>query len=391
MGTVYLHIGTAKTGTTSLQRFCWINPETLAKKGFAYPQMPFGFKEKGQRYKNAYFLTLWNKRTDERWKKAFSIVEDMFKEHENVILSDEQVWIMQPEEGFWEAVQEELAAIGADLKVLVYLRPQDQMAESHWNQKVKGKPKLAESFQEFLDGGYGGFPLDYGKTVDWVADHVGKDNLTVRVFEHGQFSGGNLIADFLDALGLGKLDEYKLPGHVSNLRLPENVAEIKRLANAADSYQEPDMPNFYWNAIRKAYGLGTMKEIPKHKTGMFSPEERREYLSRFAEGNAHVARVYLNRPDGKLFYEEPSDLPKWELDEKEILPDLMRVIAGADTYLYEEQEKKAKELEERIAKVTREMEETAEQTRKLQNRLDRMLNSLPLRVYRKLFGEVKKN
>ena len=170
-----------------------------------------------------------------------------------------------------------------------------------------------------------------------------------------------MFADFLQILGLGLWDEYRQPAHVSNLRLPDNVVEIKRLINSIDSYQKKGIPNFYWDAIRKAYGLGTMKEIPEHKAGMFSPEEREEYMSQFAESNAHVAKEYLNRADGKLFYGELSELPKWQMDEREMLMDIIRVFAGADVYLYQRQEELAAELRE-------------------------LYNSLPFRAYRKLIG-----
>ena len=362
MSTIYLHIGTAKTGTTSLQRFFTINKKVFAKKGFVYPPMPFAFKDAADE-RNAHFLTMWNTEDKKgRWEKGFSVVKDALAEYENVILSDEQLWIVQPEEGFWEKVLDEVKKLGAQLKVIVYLRPQDQMAESHWNQRVKGRPKLSETFSEFLNGGgYNFFPLDYGKTVDWVAEHVGRDNLTVRVFEAQQFVGGSLFADFLEILGLGLSDEYKQPAHVSNVRLPDNVVEIKRLINSIDSYQKKGIPNFYWDAIRKAYGLGTMKEIPEHKAGMFSPEERKEYMDQFAESNAHVAKEYLHRTDGTLFYGELSTLPKWEPNERELLMDIIRVFAGADVYLYKRQEELAAELRE-------------------------LYNSLPFRAYRKLLG-----
>ena len=363
MKTVFLHIGTAKTGTTSLQRFLKINEKVLNSKGFTYPMMPFTFKEAADE-RNAHFLTMWDTPDKQnRWDKGFSVVKDAISSYDNVILSDEQLWIVQPKKGFWEKTLSAFKNAGADnIKVIVYLRPQDQMAESHWNQRVKGRLKLSETFDEFLNGGgYNFFPLDYGKTVDWVAEHAGVHNLTVRVFEQQQFTGGSLHADFLNVLGLGLTEEYKEPAHVSNVRLPDNVVEIKRLINSIDSYQSTGIPNFYWDAIRKAYGLGSMKELPQHKAGMFSPEERQKYMDQFAGSNAHVAKEYLGRPDGTLFYGELSSLPKWEPNEREMLMDIIRVFAGADVYLYKRQEE-------------------------LYQQVNEMYNSLPFRAYRKLRG-----
>lgn len=37
MKTLYLHIGTPKTGTSAIQIFCKDNQETLKKQGYYYP------------------------------------------------------------------------------------------------------------------------------------------------------------------------------------------------------------------------------------------------------------------------------------------------------------------------------------------------------------------
>ena len=353
MKTLYLHIGTAKTGTTSLQKFFAINRELLKKKGYDFPEMPFSFEDVGQKNRNGHFLTLFGEDDPEdKWQQGFATIKEAFLKSEKVIISDEQIWIVQVKDGFWESVCAEAKRMGAALKVIVYLRRQDEIAESHWNQKVKGRPKLSSTFMEFIhEGGYDFFPLNYGKTIDHVASHVGKENLRVRVFERQQFAGGSLFTDFLEFLGLGLTEEYKMPGHVSNLRLPDNVVEIKRLINSIESYQKEAIPNFYWDAIRQAYGLGTMKEIPVHKSSMFSPEERREYLEQFSEGNAHVAKEYLGREDGTLFYGEVSSLPKWEPNERDMLIDMIRVFAGADTYLFARQEELSKQLEQTNQKL----------------------------------------
>ena len=49
---IYLHIGTAKTGTTSLQKYLYENRNKLILDGFIYPE-PYSNPNKGQ-YKNGY-------------------------------------------------------------------------------------------------------------------------------------------------------------------------------------------------------------------------------------------------------------------------------------------------------------------------------------------------
>lgn len=55
MATLYLHIGTPKTGTTAIQNFLPLNKSLLNEQGFCYPD--FGYRYYGvNRYRNGHFL-----------------------------------------------------------------------------------------------------------------------------------------------------------------------------------------------------------------------------------------------------------------------------------------------------------------------------------------------
>ena len=148
--------------------------------------------------------------------------------------------------------------------------------------------------------------------------------------------------------------------------------EIKRIINSNESYQKDAIPNFYWDAIRQAYGLGTKKEIPVSKNGMFSPEERQEYIESFKETNAYVAKEYLGREDGNLFVSKALPLPQWKPDDYGMLSDMIRVFAGADTYLFTRQQEPEAQLEE------------------AKKKLQEIYSSLPYRILRKLKGKSRK-
>ena len=55
MKTLYIHVGTPKTGTTAIQSFLLDNQEVLAKKGYCYSLMPFAYPGKASRRRNAHF------------------------------------------------------------------------------------------------------------------------------------------------------------------------------------------------------------------------------------------------------------------------------------------------------------------------------------------------
>ena len=147
-----------------------------------------------------------------------------------------------------------------------------------------------------------------------------------------------------------------MPAYTANVRLPNNAVEIKRHLNAL--YPE-GVPDFFYSAMSEAYGMHMQTAIPSEKTSMFTPQLRREFMSQYEEGNARVAREYLGREDGRLFYKDENLLKQWDPSDREMLLEVIRVLGGANLYLYERQEKLIAELR-------------------------RLSDSLPGRIYRKL-------
>ena len=70
-----------------------------------------------------------------------------------------------------------------------------------------------------------------------------------------------------------------------------------------------------------------------------------------------MAKKYLHREDGILFYEDLGDLPKWEPDDHELREDAIRMLAGADTYLYKQQQALQDQADE-IMRLTEEIHES---------------------------------
>lgn len=395
MGTIYLHIGMPKTGTSALQLFLPGNQELLNARGYCYPQMPFRFKNIGIR-RNAHFLTLWQeKETAPEWEKGFQVVAEAAEQYENVILSDENIWTRQREEGFWENVLPRLSETGADVRVIVYLRRQDEQFESNWNQKVKDKKRrMRRSFKEFYDDeGYLEMPFHYDELLDAMSSRIGRERIIVRVYEKGQFTGGSLFEDFLETVGLHFTEEYQLPGYAPNVRLSNTAVEIKRLINFAFR-ENMEVPDFYRTILDQVYELKSIQEIPEQTSSMFSPEMRRDFMSRYEEGNKRVAREYFGREDGRLFYDEASQIPQWKRDDSEVLTEMIRIFASEGVLLYKRTqeldkrerqfEKKKKEWEARCEERLQQLEKAAEEQRVLAGKVRELYNSLPFRMYRKV-------
>jgi len=101
MKTLYFHIGSPKTGTTSIQSFCADHRDILEEKGLCYPIMPFVYEHKSKR-RNGLFLTSKyvrdgvrdKEREKEIFQKGLNIIEKKFDTFDRVLLSDEGAYSM---------------------------------------------------------------------------------------------------------------------------------------------------------------------------------------------------------------------------------------------------------------------------------------------------------
>lgn len=377
MSTVYLHIGTPKTGTTALQNFLPANEEILEKHGICYPD--FGFRYKGLGiYRNAHFLVVNHygekgekliEKEREDYERGLDCLEECAKKFSKIILSDEGIWKQSVKEAdnFWEKLKEDFDKRNLDLKIIVYLRRQDLFVQSHWAQQVK--EGRCYDFNEYLEAPIcKNYPLDYYAYFKVLSDVFGKDALIVRVFEKGQFEGEEhtIQSDFLNIFGLKMSDGFVLEQAVYNTSLEGNYLAMKRLLN--------NLPEFRENKhllIRNIKKIQDMKlfEDNFEKQTYFLPGEQQKFLDKFAASNERVAREYLHREDGILFREPIRDLPEHTMDEKKMLRDTILVYGKMVDVLDQknrEQDEKIKALQEEVRRLHKRDKELREMIYDLQ-------------------------
>ena len=195
--------------------------------------------------------------------------------------------------------------------IIIYLRRQDLYVASLYNEGiVSGNHKAVWDVDEFLEKNR--LPeLDYYTLLQSWIKVFGKENIRIRPFEKGQFHEGDLIRDFLHSIDLQWRDNYVVPEEISKNSSPDiPLVEALRLINRIPLQLRPMYKNFLDNVfdelvLEGKYGL-------KSNQSLFPPAKRLEILSKYASGNAHVAREFLERKDGKLFYEaEPRIDEHW--------------------------------------------------------------------------------
>lgn len=314
-----LHIGTPKTGTTAIQKFLYDNESILNEQHFSYPTIQKGKHQ----IINAYALDQYLKNgvpdTEHAgWKDFWTTLREKLQ-NDHVILSWEGIFFDYAKE-FFSAVKKEYDVI----QIIVYLRRQDRFLESIWNQYTKGEPLSKLPFKDFIANEK--FKWSYLEKLNKIADIVGQENLIVRVYEKDQFQGArkDIISDFLQAVGINLDWSRCVLGKPANSALFGNYVEIKRRMNLylqQDDNWCIEIQNIFMAYIEEISSSSSIK----HADGMLTPKERQEIIDYYAEENAEIARKYLGRADGKLFYEN-KPIPMHKLDDSTLCDDILSLF-----------------------------------------------------------------
>lgn len=351
MKTLYLHIGTPKTATTAIQNFCHDNEKILNEKSFCYPLLPYENVNVGL-LRNAHFLLGYafdeNKNRDLEkedmiFSEGFEKIYELFEQYDNIILSDEAIWnagLREDDELFWKRLKKELDKQKFQIKILVYVRRQDEFIYSWWNQKIKEGmfESSLRSWEETVEL----LPVihtHYYESLERIAEYVGKDNIIVRIFDRAKMSGGSIYTDFLEAIGLEYTDEYEVLTEIRNVSFTKNACEIKRNLNVIPNLDSKS--NIYFRRILSRIS----KEHGEDKDyNMFSNEELKDFLSHYEEENRMLAKEYLGIEE-ELFSKE-KEVKKWDCVTPEMLQDIVQFFGTVSVRLLQENETLKKEMKE---------------------------------------------
>ena len=318
MKTLYLHIGTPKTGSTAIQAFCANNREGLKRRGYAYPLYSYQYLGASPVH-NGRFLTgpieldtplseeERAQRREEGMKKAFRL----FRKHNNVILSHENIWSVLREEHqdflewLWQACEEKKVK----LKIVVYLRRQDAFLESLWKQKVKSGFK-SENWDIYIKKAGKKMTLDYERKLSLIADIVGKENMIVRKYEPQSFIGGSLVQDFLTVIGIPDMEGFTVEEEHLNPSVTPDFVEIKRILNFLHEKGKGRMSEAsqYFAKTTKYCSELFADTSPKR---LMSKEDSAEFMKHFEEGNRAVHFEYFGE-ETPLFVVGDKEQEKWE-------------------------------------------------------------------------------
>lgn len=291
-----LHIGTEKTGTTSVQNFFRTNRDKLAKRGILYPLAPgqrnhTGLAAAAQEVsKRDPLRKTAGLKTDEHVRKfRGKLLADLEREanarpFKLAVMSNEHCSsrLLEDEEVVW--LRDKLAKLFSKIRIVVYLRRQDDFLLSTYSTSVKsgGMQPLALPTERKVQIRY-----DHWDLLSRWERVFGRENIVCRRFEKSALKNGDIVDDFLDAVGIDPAPVYEKPENV-NESLDGQSLEYLRLFNKfVPRFAQGDLNPVRGNIadMLSRYSDGPLLTLPE--------QELADFQASFADSNRRVAEEYF--------------------------------------------------------------------------------------------------
>lgn len=401
MKTLYLHIGTSKTGTTTIQTYCGINREQLKSKGVLFPIMPYHY-DRITENRNGHFLyaTIYengvrNKEKEKQvLKQELDYIVDCFKDYDNVLLSEESIWwaTATRRKGLWKYLQEHSQQNNYQVKIIVYLRRQDQFMMSRYNQIIKtdtggGTQRFYEYFKD-MNGKYK-CVMNYRQRLDYMAKFFPKENIVVKRFDRSYFYNGDLNADFLHILGVEIDDTFAELPKDENLGISVQSGELKRVLNRLGTMTFAENQKLL-QMLNECEVL-----LPKREVSIMTTEHIEKFMKKFIDDNESIAVDYIG--DGKpMFNYDYKQKPVWSYEDKNYHEEVILFFAKAIDSVYKENiqlKKENERLNNNIEKINKQIENINQKLNKEKSysRETRYLLKHPIKsFYNKVKGALRK-
>lgn len=317
MKKLVLHIGMAKTGTSSIQDSLGNASASLQDAGVIYPpEQPFNHSYtfsvifKTSPRDSIYFKRLGALSDEEvqaeidRLKQGWTRLFESRPEGTFIVSAESLSGMTRTEV---EKVREFTSRFFDRVQVLVYVRHPTTAIRSQWEQNVKSLDRdltprelLALTKRRY----------NYNFLSSWISA-FGSDNITVRPFDRRAFRNGELIDDFLYSAGVADLADTPLSPRESNQSLGREGAAFLMEFNKRYPKFADDSPNEARGlARRQNLFYHILREVPAKPLDMeicFNSEEAEAINEQIRQVNRFIAAEH--RFAEVIASEEETDLP----------------------------------------------------------------------------------
>lgn len=296
--TLYLHIGSHKTGTTSIQKFLAGNIALLAERGVHYPVSSNALNLGGVM---ADIDLIGGEDDNPRAgrKRAQNVVDNILSSDAPVVIGSTESFSYLFDRRHIQIYHDLLAKHFATIKIITYLRRQDQFAISHHQEGANPQIKPAAKL-------YGHSPtalpqtsdiqrkyLDYGTRIGHWAAVFGDDAMVVRAYDRTLLKDGDSVADFLEIVGLGGID------------IP-----VKHDKNVSMGFVRTKVGHILHDTVRfEALRVRLMKRLPNEGRLLPRRDAARAFVAPYVLGNRRLNARFKITALPNLFSDDFSMFP----------------------------------------------------------------------------------
>lgn len=316
MRKLYLHIGTEKTGTTTIQEFLYINKKALLKNGYHvlrsagkrnHRDVP-SYCMSDEHYDDFFLdkgindLEKKNVFRDKFYKSFRKEILSLGNDVHSVIISSEHFHSRLKTVAEIFTLKELVSELFSEVEIICYLREQSSLALSLYSTGIKSGVNV--EFNRFLANcNPDNYYYNYSKILDCWSEVFSISSLNIRVFDKATFYNHDLLDDFCFAIDKDLIEVVDRCVSVKNESLSNFGKMIGRAINSiSPRYNQDGSVN---QSRRRAINR-VAEGFSGNDSGLSYDQYTKIYES-FNELNVEVARKYFNRDDTIFSFKPPSE------------------------------------------------------------------------------------
>lgn len=300
-----IHIGTPKSGTTSIQAFLRLNQAALCEQGFRcepfdpsnLAQMELatvGVIRAGDTVQEAnkrHALGVGDHASQEAYVNRY---EDMLRTgaqswaEDTYLASGEQVhsWLSSPKR--IAALDTFLGQFFSDVRYVVYYRPQEEFMLSTYSERVKRGEMITfeRHFEQRLQ------KMNYWRKAQMWGEVVGKERFVPRLMVRDAMEGGDLLDDFCAVAGIDRTP-LETPPRMNLSLSAEEMALYLKLGRLVSARKASGAPNPLFRALFKVARLGLPR--PGSRITLTNDQRRQIHEVNAASNDAMRAAYFPER------------------------------------------------------------------------------------------------
>ena len=272
MGKIWFHIGSPKTGTTSLQNFLNENAEELREHS------NINYVEAGRSHIAHNRLA-----SAARSGEAEKVFDAIGREADSMpdathIVSSEMLFNPFNARKVAQGIPDHIRERG---KVICYVRRQDSYLDSMYKQLLKNS-RIKPDRQAFLGDAIR--LVRYLDTLNAYSGMFGEENVIVRPYSQSKLKNGDIVDDFAEQTGFELFDGLRMSSDFSNKSFSAELAELLAMMSEKTEYNTREL-------IRELIEVnhpGTIKS-----RDVFTTSERLQLMDQVHRENRKIIRRFM--------------------------------------------------------------------------------------------------